>query len=106
MSRKKIDPYTFSDAPSESLIQSEKQKARNLRNTEWWKRKCAKGICYYCGEKTEPIDITMDHVVPLSRGGKSTKGNVVPACKSCNTKKKLLLPMEWVEYMDRIKKQD
>lgn len=46
----------------------------------------------------------MDHIVPLARGGKSTKGNVVPACKDCNTKKKRFLPLEWVEYMDRLAK--
>ena len=36
----------------------------------------------------------MDHLVPLARGGKSSKGNVVPACKSCNTNKKYHLPEE------------
>ncbi len=41
----------------------------------------------------------MDHIVPLSRGGKSTKGNLAPACKVCNTKKKQLLPMEWEAYL-------
>ena len=39
--------------------------------------------------------MTMDHIVPIIRGGKSTKGNVVPACKECNTKKKHSLLMEW-----------
>jgi 5-methylcytosine-specific restriction endonuclease McrA len=42
----------------------------------------------------------MDHIVPLIRGGKSTKGNLVPACKDCNNKKKYLLPVEWKEYME------
>ncbi len=41
----------------------------------------------------------MDHIVPIARGGKSTKGNIVPACKDCNNKKKQLLPMEWEEYL-------
>jgi len=41
----------------------------------------------------------MDHIVPISRGGKSTKGNVVPACKECNNAKKQLLPMEWEKYL-------
>ena len=36
----------------------------------------------------------MDHIVPLVRGGRSTKGNVVPACKACNTGKKYRLPWE------------
>ncbi|MCJ7481978.1 MAG: HNH endonuclease [Thermodesulfovibrionales bacterium] len=36
------------------------------------------------------------------RGGKSSKGNVVPACKECNTKKKYLLPIEWEEYRESL----
>ncbi len=44
----------------------------------------------------------MDHIVPVSRGGMSTKGNVVPSCKPCNTKKKQLLPMEWDQYLKSI----
>jgi 5-methylcytosine-specific restriction endonuclease McrA len=36
----------------------------------------------------------MDHLVPLSRGGRSIKGNLVPACKACNAKKKYRLPWE------------
>jgi 5-methylcytosine-specific restriction endonuclease McrA len=36
----------------------------------------------------------MDHVVPLVRGGRSTRGNVVPACKACNTDKKHRLTWE------------
>jgi len=41
--------------------------------------------CYYCGKKLKRL--TMDHVVPLSKGGKHTKENIVPACKSCNSRK-------------------
>jgi 5-methylcytosine-specific restriction endonuclease McrA len=47
----------------------------------------------------------MDHVVPISRGGKSTKGNIVPACKECNTKKNSLLPIEWEEYLKTLGKK-
>ncbi len=38
----------------------------------------------------------MDHIVPLSRGGKSTKGNLVVSCKSCNNNKKYYTPAEIV----------
>jgi 5-methylcytosine-specific restriction endonuclease McrA len=37
----------------------------------------------------------MDHVVPLALGGRSNKGNLVPACKECNTKKKYRLAFEF-----------
>lgn len=40
--------------------------------------------CVYCGEK-KPL--TMDHIIPLSKGGQHTKENIVPACRSCNSAK-------------------
>ncbi|MFN3533810.1 MAG: HNH endonuclease [Desulfatiglandales bacterium] len=88
---------------SEASIAKEKAKARALRKTHWWQRKLGLGICYYCGKNVGPQNLTMDHIVPLSRGGKTTKGNVVPACKECNNKKKWMLPWEWEEYLQRLK---
>jgi 5-methylcytosine-specific restriction endonuclease McrA len=83
-----------------SDIKRERDKARQLRASQWWKRQCAKGICYYCHKAISPKDLTMDHIVPIARGGKSTKGNIVPACKTCNNQKKYLLPMEWEAYLN------
>ena len=80
-------------------LKNEKRKARELRASQWWKRKCAQGICGYCKLPTPAKELTMDHIVPLARGGKTSKGNVVPCCKNCNNKKKYLLPMEWDEYI-------
>ena len=82
-------------------IKREKEKARRLRHTSWWDRKINQGICYYCHSNVGRDKLTMDHVVPLSRGGKSSKGNIVPACKTCNNKKKSMLPVEWDEYLNR-----
>ena len=75
-------------------IKREKEKARKLRRSEWWLRRINQGICFYCKKNVGREQLTMDHVVPLSRGGKSRKGNIVPACKECNSKKKYLLPIE------------
>lgn len=83
---------------TEEEIRRERQKARKLRSTQWWNRKLAKGLCHYCGGKFLAKLLTMDHIVPIIRGGKSTKGNLIPACKVCNTKKKHSLLMEWEEY--------
>lgn len=83
----------------EQHIRREKEKARRLRQTTWWMRKTHPGVCHYCHKKVGRQLLTMDHVVPLSRGGKSSKGNIVPACKSCNNKKKYLLPIEWEDYL-------
>jgi two-component system, OmpR family, phosphate regulon sensor histidine kinase PhoR len=93
----RFTPYAYD--LDEADIKAERRKARELRGSQWWKRRCAKGCCYYCGQPMPPGDLTMDHIVPIARGGKSTKGNIVPACKTCNNKKKQLLPMEWEAYL-------
>jgi 5-methylcytosine-specific restriction enzyme A len=90
----------------EAEIKREKQKARELRHTSWWQRRVNEGKCHYCGINVGGKNLTMDHIVPLSRGGKSKKGNAVPACKECNNKKKYLLPIEWEEYLSSLKKDE
>ena len=77
-------------------VSREKQKAKELRQSQWWKNQVAKGICHYCGKKFPPDALTMNHVLPIVRGGKSAKGNVVPCCKQCNNEKKYLTPAEIV----------
>jgi 5-methylcytosine-specific restriction enzyme A len=77
-------------------IAKEKLKAKELRKTQWWKMKIAEGLCHYCSQKFAPTALTMDHVVPLSRGGRSTKGNTVPSCKDCNSKKKYYTPVDLI----------
>lgn len=89
------------DAPDDREIRAERDKARALRKTRWWQQKTASGLCYYCGKKVKFKEITMDHLVPLSRGGRSTKDNLVPCCKKCNNLKKSMLPLEWEEYLDK-----
>jgi 5-methylcytosine-specific restriction endonuclease McrA len=48
--------------------------------------------CFYCGSKTQ---IQIDHVVPISRGGTHSLGNIVPACWKCNIAKSNKLLVEW-----------
>lgn len=70
------------------ILKSELEKAKELRKTTWWKQKLALGTCYYCESKFEAENLTMDHKVPLARGGKSSRNNIVACCKDCNTLKK------------------
>lgn len=49
--------------------------------------------CIYCGDPL--TEATMEHVVPLSRGGAHDVTNVGPACVECNCSKKDRLPAEW-----------
>lgn len=83
----------FEKAPPEH-IKKEKQKARDLRQSQWWKSELAKGICHYCQNPFDAKDLTMDHVLPIVRGGKSAKGNVVVSCKKCNSEKTHKTPVE------------
>jgi 5-methylcytosine-specific restriction endonuclease McrA len=90
----------------EADIKRERRRARELRASQWWKRRLAKGICHYCNRRTSYKALTMDHIVPIARGGRSTKSNLVPACKECNNAKKQLLPMEWKQYLKRITQEN
>lgn len=91
---------------SEQEIRREKDKARELRKTQWWKNRLGRGICHWCGGNFPADELTMDHIVPIVRGGKSTRGNVVPACKECNNKKKYMLPIEWEEFANSVKSEE
>ncbi|MCK9539750.1 HNH endonuclease [Dokdonella sp.] len=69
-------------------------------------------LCLYCGNSFHRSELTRDHVVPLSRGGRDTWVNVVTACWSCNVKKSNRTPQQagmpllaipyrpsWVEHL-------
>lgn len=50
-----------------------------------------KALCVYCGAPAEH----MDHVLPRSRGGRTSQDNLVPACARCNYDKGARTPEEW-----------
>ncbi|OHB74011.1 MAG: HNH endonuclease [Planctomycetes bacterium RBG_16_41_13] len=50
--------------------------------------------CQYCGRKFQASQLSIDHVIPKSRNGKSSWANVVTACNPCNTKKGGRSPQE------------
>ncbi len=80
--------------PDPRKTRQEREKARALRKTDWWRAKLQQGICHYCGKKVGAANLTMDHVIPIARGGKSVRSNCVPCCKDCNNKKKAYTPAE------------
>lgn len=57
----------------------------DLTAAEWAGLLAAWGGCAYCGLQGVPLQ--RDCVQPLSRGGRYTAANVVPACQSCNASK-------------------
>lgn len=60
---------------------------RNRPKQKTTKRLPAGSVCYYCGIPLNRHNATVDHVVPLSRGGSNGKRNKVFACRTCNEEK-------------------
>jgi 5-methylcytosine-specific restriction endonuclease McrA len=50
--------------------------------------------CQYCGRKGTVFDLSLDHILPRSRGGKSVPENLCAACNSCNSRKGDRTPAE------------
>jgi len=48
--------------------------------------------CQYCGEPRKTHELTFDHIIPRSKGGRTNWSNIVAACRGCNTKKSSSLP--------------
>lgn len=57
------------------------------------------GLCAYC--KKNKSD-SIDHVVPLSKGGSNYIGNILPVCKRCNSSKGSKTLYEWRQYSGRL----
>lgn len=53
-----------------------------------------RNTCQYCGELLSASDLTLDHVIPRSKGGLSTWENLVACCHPCNRHKGNQLPAE------------
>ena len=94
-----------------SLASTSRQKRRSLKikletsftNNQWEKcKKYFNNKCAYCGKEKE---LTQDHFVPLSKHGEYTKNNIVPACKSCNSRKHNKNFFEWYPRQEFYTKQ-
>lgn len=90
------NPYYILDPAhtDPARMKRERDKARDLRKTQWWFTQVQKGICHHCQQKFKPSELTMDHLLPLARGGTSAKGNIVPSCRPCNQAKQLEAPVD------------
>lgn len=67
------------------------------------------GICHWCNRQTKmpsvlpwvpknDFDATVDHVVPLSKGGGNGRDNLVLSCRHCNSLKGDMMPDEWEAF--------
>ena len=82
-----VDDTFYYVPASEEHQKKQKNKAKELRGSQWWKNQIGQGICHYCEQKFAPKELTMDHILPIVRGGESSKKNCVPCCKDCNSRK-------------------
>ena len=74
--------------PQDSMfIKKERELAQSLKKSRWWRQKIQEGLCYHCGQKFSSKELTMDHLVPLVRGGKTGRNNVAVSCRKCNSRK-------------------
>ena len=80
--------------PDPAHVKRERAKARELRQTPYYRELFRRGVCHYCGKTFPESELTLDHIVPVARGGRSTRGNLVVACRACNQAKKFLTPAE------------
>lgn len=92
------------DNPAKSCILTQRRRARlqaaqgsGVTAGQWQALLTeAKGHCFYCEQASDKL--TMDHIVPLSRGGAHDTANVVPACRSCNASKGRHDVLDWFSW--------
>ena len=68
-----------------------------------WKRmvrkrlkKRTRGRCFYCDKRLD-TNWTIDHLIPISRGGTSRKSNLAPSCRRCNEEKGNMTHIEYFQ---------
>jgi HNH endonuclease len=67
--------FRMGGAPRDPLLTNDKLFVRDHR------------LCAYCGERFRERDLSRDHVIPISCGGRDAWMNVVTSCRGCNTRK-------------------
>lgn len=70
-----------------TLTRAEEQQIRSM------------GRCFYCEEPVAPNRIHLDHFVPLSKKGGTTRANLVASCASCNHSKRTKLPAQILKQL-------
>ncbi len=83
--------------PCPSVIRLKKYSKRNKESIVWSSNNVFARDnyqCSYCGTAHAPRSLTIDHIIPKSRGGKKTWENTATACRSCNQAKADKTPQE------------
>ena len=83
--------------PEAKRLSEQKRRIRKLNNGEFQilakeTNRLLSSPCANCGSKA---DITLDHIIPISRGGRHSIGNLQSLCRPCNSSKNAKTIMEW-----------
>ena len=86
------------DNPEKALAQNQRYRASKANNrvykiTQKYLLKLYSSLCYVCGSDSH---IEADHIIPISRGGTHSEGNLQPLCRSCNSSKGAKTMSEWL----------
>lgn len=91
------------DKPYVILEKSRRRRARKINapssftEADFQRKLAEHGFkCFYCGKELKKGDITRDHYIPISKGGSDSIINIVPACRSCNCRKRNKMPHEFM----------
>jgi 5-methylcytosine-specific restriction endonuclease McrA len=57
--------------------------------------------CFYCGLVSDLSNFTIDHLIPKSKGGRNCLSNYVLACFSCNQDKGNLMPLTYINIINK-----
>ena len=94
--RRKNNPDLFAQNDKKRRARKRNAPVCDLTTEEWeFIKKLYDYRCAYCGKKMKRL--TQDHITPLSKGGSHTMVNIVPACRSCNSKKHVGPPLKPVQ---------
>lgn len=104
--RKRYRRHRIRRIVSQRNIQARRAGAKGQITPQEWRRllKRHKFRCFYCRVRLLPANRTLDHKIPLSRGGTNTIGKVVPACRPCNNRKLTMTIEEFLARQKRVKK--
>lgn len=84
---------------NENRRRTKKTAAGGSYTAQEWKALCAQydHHCLRCGRQEPEIELTADHILPVSMGGSSDISNIQPLCKSCNSSKNA----KYIDYRTR-----
>lgn len=85
------------NAINNSIIKRKLDKEKVFEISQKDLKRVYKLNCINCGSK----EITLDHIIPISRGGRHSIGNLQPLCRSCNASKGTMFMVEWKQELQR-----